>query len=1203
MKPYLLAIVYWFARKLRLVAASLEDLGRFEVTRSKFINLAPTEEADQSGVYSEAINFAIRDPKIRNIALTGPYGSGKSSIIQSFVKRNQPRFLHISLAAFSPTEDTVSKDVTRQEIERSILQQMLYGADANRLPMSRFKRIQSPSVWSIFTSLYIVLSVAALLYVFHHRAQVFDGSFFNPFALSNWENLGIFSIAFVFSWTALHHLYVASFGVSLKSVSLKDIEIRPAAYDQESILNRHLDEIIYFFQSTKYDLVIIEDIDRFNDPEIFTTLRELNSLVNENAGVKRAIRFLYALRDDMFANTDRTKFFDFIIPVIPIINSSNSIDMVLEQGKRLSLDERLDRQFLREVSRHLNDLRLIQNIFNEYAIYVSNLETDEENLLDANKLLAVLIYKNVNPKDFESLHRGQGKFAHILKHQDELIKSGETTYRNSIGQLEQEIKVAERQVPQDIRELRQVYAMGLIEKLPAGIISLGTEGQKPLSIPQLSESEDFENLIGSQHLSGLDQHNQYIQINLPSNHEPPKFQESFLKRKSEIEQKSAAIRARILQEISELRAEIATLRTTKLNVLLRMNKDSVSPLFEQFGENSELARFLILEGYLDDTYYQYTSLFHSGRLSMNDNKFLIQIRAFFTPEPDFPLDNPREVIAAMRDEDFGQSYILNIKLVDCLLSDEARYSEQLQKFNELLSSNFTDCEEFLDVYYASGSHSPVLLERLARTWAELVPSALASTNNTRHISVLVAGLPRDTLAKLARDFPQLPDYVANNLPEILALFPEIEPNRLLDLNFNVRELSAIEEHSAAMHSMWDNGLFELTVDNFEYAFTSILGEKNIQDLRERNFTTLRALSNPILLDRAERDFERYLLDIVLALPGNHKEDEAAIVDVLCREGIESEVICQFIETQDLRLSSLGDVPESLHAMLFKLNAVEPTWTNCIEFMERVSFDPEILIEYFERGDVRSSILKVAIPDSSNAKDLQLFLVNASALSDAAYSEYARALPLQFKFVPEEVGAAKINHLIWERKLVFSSENFSALSEHRDLQVLFVATNIEAYLEEPDAFSLDDEFRTLLLNSEIDQSAKREVVKLMDMSALVETPERAKLVAPIIDGADVNQFQLSSAVLQALVQSSDHIATQISLLNKYHDLLTVEEARLILAYLPRPYSEIKTGYAIPRLENRPENINLVKWLDTRGIISSWSEGGVFSNDIRVNLYRQ
>lgn len=476
MTALFIAPARWLAGRLNDFATLVERVVRSDETQSKFVNLAPTDKADEAGVYSEAIHFATSDIKVKNIALTGPYGSGKSSIIQSYLTKHRPRTLHISLAAFVPDEASVSKDVTRQEIERSILQQMLYGADANSLPLSRFKRIQAPGVWSIFTSLYILIGIASLWYVFHHYESVFDGSLFSPFALSNWVNLSVFAIAFVSLWTTLHHFYVASFGVSLKSVSLKDIEIRPAADNQESILNRHLDEIIYFFQSTEYDLVVIEDLDRFNDPEIFTTLREINSLVNENAGVKRTIRFLYALRDDMFVNTDRTKFFEFIIPVIPIINSSNSIDMVLKQGRRLELDERLDRQFLREVSIYLNDLRLIQNIFNEYAIYLANLETDDENLLNANKLLAILIYKNVYPRDFENLHRGAGNLAGILSQKDELIAHGEALCRAEITELEQQMKIAEAQAPSNLKELRQIYGMALIEKLPDHVISVSLAG-------------------------------------------------------------------------------------------------------------------------------------------------------------------------------------------------------------------------------------------------------------------------------------------------------------------------------------------------------------------------------------------------------------------------------------------------------------------------------------------------------------------------------------------------------------------------------------------------------------------------------------------------------------------------------------------------------------------------------------------------------
>ncbi|NLS18795.1 hypothetical protein HGP16_19815 [Rhizobium sp. P40RR-XXII] len=47
---------------------------------SRFIDLAPTDKADPAGVYSSALTEAIENPRVMNIALTGPYGSGKSSI-------------------------------------------------------------------------------------------------------------------------------------------------------------------------------------------------------------------------------------------------------------------------------------------------------------------------------------------------------------------------------------------------------------------------------------------------------------------------------------------------------------------------------------------------------------------------------------------------------------------------------------------------------------------------------------------------------------------------------------------------------------------------------------------------------------------------------------------------------------------------------------------------------------------------------------------------------------------------------------------------------------------------------------------------------------------------------------------------------------------------------------------------------------------
>ena len=68
----------------------------------KFHSLAPTDNAENSDIYLSALDWAIKEPNIKNIALTGNYGSGKSSILNTYQKKskNKERFLNISLATF-----------------------------------------------------------------------------------------------------------------------------------------------------------------------------------------------------------------------------------------------------------------------------------------------------------------------------------------------------------------------------------------------------------------------------------------------------------------------------------------------------------------------------------------------------------------------------------------------------------------------------------------------------------------------------------------------------------------------------------------------------------------------------------------------------------------------------------------------------------------------------------------------------------------------------------------------------------------------------------------------------------------------------------------------------------------------------------------------------------------------------------------------
>jgi len=1183
----------------------------------KFKDLAPIDDADKDGVYSDAIRFALSREKVSNIALTGPYGSGKSSIIQSFLKLYGKPVLQISLASFvSGTEADAEAGtgtkagsgregkVTRQEIERSILQQMLYGADSNKLPFSRFKRIQSPGAGSAFKSFFIMAGMLSVWYLLNKQGDIISGKFFNPVSLSNWKNYLSIFIAVPFLWRVLHHFYVASFGLSLKSISLKDVEIKPDRDDQESILNRHLDEIIYFFQSTKYDLVIIEDLDRFNDAEVFVTLREINKLVNDNSKVKRPVKFLYALRDDMFANTERTKFFEFIIPVIPIINTSNSIDMVLKQGERLKLEERLNGQFLREVSRYLNDLRLIQNIFNEYSIYIAELEKDQKGVLDPNKLLSVLIYKNVYPKDFEQLHRGEGNLAGILNLQDELVKSGEALYRKNILDLEKQIEVMDQQVSLGVHELRKIYAMALIEKLPEKTESI-MGGSQWIALCDIAKEGVLEQFLDVSSLQCFYNRGYHYNVDVKNWQDSVFSGKDYKQREVEVEYKAIDGRRRITLEILDLKSKIPELRASKLNELLRLNPESARDLFGDFGKHGELARFLILEGYIDNSYYQYTSLFHKGRLSPNDNKFLIQIRAYIEPEPDFPIDNPKEVIAAMRDEDFGQTYVLNIKLVDTLLSSRSEYYEHRRKFFSLISNNFKDCEDFLESYYAYGRCVPLLLAGLSSYWKGFVVTVIASHNNISHIGQLVAGLSEDSLTNLGRNNEELPEFVSLNLHEILSRFPEVEVERFVCLDFEVKDFEAIREYPQIARSMFNKGLFELTIQNLEYVYQEILHEGELSPMRERNLTTILSTGNEALIGRIESDFNIYVSRILLGLDDNSKEAVPAILKVLECEDLDENSVRQFLECQVNPLPSLDGVPERLYVMLFDTVSVEAAWENCLVFMNSKVFSNEVLLNYLNQDVVREVIINNPISGDEDSKKLCQFIFEASPLSDMAYRKYVSALPWRYNYIPNGLEETKLRILIEERRISFNKKVFDNLNDYRDLQILFVERNIVGYLQDPEVFDLSDDFLEDLLRTGIKGKEKLSVVKLMDLSALISLPERAGFVGSVVNAEDAKIPGIDADVARSLIVNSDPMSTQISLFNKYHSIMDDGEVRGLLGALPKPYCEIKIGHLSPRLDNTSENMELVEWLDSRNIISSWShQTGFFSGDyIKVNLYRK
>lgn len=430
----------------------------------EFAKLTPVRDADIR-VYKEAIDFALNEDDIRNVAISGAYGAGKSSVLETYKENNKDiRFLSISLARFqndmandegskSVSEGKGKKSITEAELEAKIINQLIHWVSPKRIPLTNFKikrSVKWPQV--VLAVLFVVIFTLGILYQQNfwgwRRAviQLPTGCLQNCFLFTVTPSARVVGavLTIIIGVLVISQLvWLQVQGRLIRNLSISGNSIELNEKDVDSYFDKYLDEVLYLFRHADVDVIVFEDLDRYNANQIFGRLREVNTLVNSailrrneekqrktkrKAGIieiltgkgknKRPIKFFYLLRDDVFVSKDRTKFFDLIIPIVPIVDGSNSFDQLLKLLKQQGNLSGIKEEVLQDISLYIDDMRVLKNICNELIVYRDRIDSTE---LDPTKMLAIITYKNLFPKDYSLLQLGRGYVYQLFEKKKELI--------------------------------------------------------------------------------------------------------------------------------------------------------------------------------------------------------------------------------------------------------------------------------------------------------------------------------------------------------------------------------------------------------------------------------------------------------------------------------------------------------------------------------------------------------------------------------------------------------------------------------------------------------------------------------------------------------------------------------------------------------------------------------------------------------------
>ena len=418
----------------------IENMKTNETT---FNSLTPDILENNKKVYTEALDYAFGNPDIRNIAITGIYGAGKSSVWNTY-KNNKSKESKFNLFRINPFKNVItvclgkysdkndktehlSKNELDSRVETQIINQILSQIKADDIPLSKYKFKGNISSIKLFLNIFLTMFFIGSISIFGIRKEIVEllNKKLEWFDM-NILLLSISGMIFVSVGVFLYHFYKEN-KVKFSKVNFKVAEAQFSDdNNDETVLERDIREIVYLLSSSKSDIVVFEDLDRYDNVDIFIKLKELNFLLNsylETNKKNRVVKFVYLIKDGLFQTKDRTKFFDFILPIVPVVDSNTSEGHLLDllgmgNEKQENAGEQnnnsLNKNVLRNVSLYIDDMRILRNIVNEYIVYSKILRVSEEKL-DENKLFSLITVKNTYPNEFDLLQEDKGYISGIFK--------------------------------------------------------------------------------------------------------------------------------------------------------------------------------------------------------------------------------------------------------------------------------------------------------------------------------------------------------------------------------------------------------------------------------------------------------------------------------------------------------------------------------------------------------------------------------------------------------------------------------------------------------------------------------------------------------------------------------------------------------------------------------------------------------------------
>ncbi|WP_251178063.1 hypothetical protein [Adlercreutzia agrestimuris] len=1111
--------------------------------------LTPTRLSDEEyKLYEKEFSFVFHNPKIRNIALMGTYGAGKSTVMETWDEKqllagDGHESTFISLAHFHGSNNETSA------VEGEILNQLIHKTKRSRIPKSRFRHTQDDRRIFDFIKAtacvgYGLLTIALITLLI--KDDITFPENVEGFAQPIWIAICVWAIGLVaILYSAFRRDKTDKFLRRIKlfgnEVDLFEFDKNQAEKDgsesHDPIFNKYMDDVLYLLNNSGSDVYIFEDLDRFDDSiEIFEKLRELNGLANDCRLEKlKPLRFFYLVREDLFETPeDRVKFFDFIIPIIPFSDPDGNFDELRSGLSNLGLN--VSDLFTYEISSFIPDPRALKDIVNEAKHYQEHIFHDSDKPLsesEAEHLVAAIVYKVVFPTDFSNFQRGKGFVSELLRKREILIAKQRRLLEAEKEELSSAIREIDEKNQFNLDELilTSYFDKSNFTRFGNAIYNANTTTEVIKAIRDNDQASKKLDEVIEEYLSD--------ETNLKRYGEPKEYLD---KRKSEY-----------LARIQEIDDRLLHLSCSTLGKLLVESVDDDVFVIEekdlersadfkdceigtvQQSQHFSLLKHLLSTDLIDESSLRFIIRVRPGGLSLADQRNLAIIQGRRPIDPTYVFDKPGDVLMRIRDEFLMVPGVQNHSILKEILNKEE--TDKLSKFVAGLQRG--DHADFFLGYVVSDQFIPSVFSVIENDFdneASIVLADETASFEDRRNFVHKLMCYKDDWNLDATESALV--AFANADPELLSVGDTLLEGVRRNIDKFVLSLSDIEFETA------DKGLLNIVYEKSLYEPNAALAMKWAENRfpyhvvnRHSAISIVYSLSDEKLHEFVEENMETFILSIIDADDSPLSESEDILAWVLNTLPDNQEAAVSFVKRlenctfQDL--SRIKDPAFKRALLLFDIP--EFSETNILDYFSACENVIDDALAGFIQNHLNSEEdIKVVIDALSGNEDFVWAAVVNSNLTDENIGvllsgEGSAALA---EFNMEDLGQSRVAVVLQAKRIFVTESNAQFIrANYPSCESLFAVSDIDAYLKlfyaDDDALEFDESVGLKLFESDqITPSKKVEIAKLFTSPIHLNTlyPDLLKIEI-INDHFDIddlpqllNEFEPGGKLLQESIKN-------------------------------------------------------------------------------------